>query len=89
VKGVAAGQNIRFEGRTTLDLARVADAAVLGAPAPARRVDIFVRAAGSTTPAAGADTLRRSAPDYLGTFAGPRQRDAGSFLASPSFLEEK
>ncbi len=87
VKGVAVGQNIRFDGRTSLDLARATNAATLGAPAPARRIDVFIRAAGSQLTAVPFNTAIRFAPDYRGTFAGPRQQDSGTFVASPDFLK--
>ena len=35
------------------------------------------------------NTALRSAPDYRGTFAGPRLKDAGTFVASPAYLVER
>jgi hypothetical protein len=89
VKGEVVGQTIRFDGRTSLDLTRATTAAALGTPAPARRIDVFIRAAGSQLTALPFNTALRSTPDYRGTFAGPRQQDAGTFVASPAYLAEK
>jgi hypothetical protein len=81
VRGVAVGQNIRIDGRTTLQLTRAADAAALGVTGPVRRVDVFVRAAGSQVTAQQADTTLRRAPAYRGTFDGPHLQDQGTFVA--------
>ena len=87
VKGEVVGQSIRFDGRTSLNLNRATNAASTAALAPARATDVFIRAAGSQLTAKNFNTTLRIAPDYSGTFAGPRLKDAGTFVASPANLK--
>jgi hypothetical protein len=48
---------------------------------------VFIRAAGSEPTAQPFNAALRFAPGYSGTFAGPRQQDDGTFVASPEFLK--
>jgi hypothetical protein len=87
VKGEVVGQSIRLDGRTSLDLNRATNAASTAALAPARPTDVFIRAAGSQPTVAHFNTTLRFAPDYFGTFDGPRLKDAGTFVASADLLK--
>jgi hypothetical protein len=89
VKGVAVGNTIRFDGRTTVDLAVATKAAATSAVAAApTRVQLFLRATGEQATVA----QRLSVTDggaYGGSFAGPRDGDSGQWTASPAFIYGK
>ena len=83
VKGVAVGNTIRFDGRTTVDLAVGAKTAITGAAAAApTRVQLFIRTGEQRTAAPRLSV--RDGGAYGGAFAGPRDGDSGQWTASPA-----